>query len=113
MKERTRDTLARYEKNREQITEEVRRGVKKEVQLQMISEYVESLVRFSECHKWDAKGLRTVERYHKSIRDLLEKLIKQVKAHQKEVISLQESEKAIAAQGEAELLTVPKASEDF
>jgi ParB-like chromosome segregation protein Spo0J len=81
-----------------------------EVQLQVISEYVESLVRFAECHKWDAEGLRKVERYHKSIGDLLQKLAKQVKAHQKEVVSLEESEKAIAAQGDGEFRVVPKAS---
>lgn len=181
IRQRAETTLARYEKNREQITDEVKREVEKEiddlkreretreaaikakqddierlngeikslnnriygydaqvalwrheiarvselynqniayysnpalleVQLQVISEYVESLVRFSECHKWDSEGLRTVERYHQSIGDLLEKLIKQVKAHQKEVISLKESEKAIAIQGKTELQVVPKAS---
>ena len=81
-----------------------------EVQLQVISEYVESLVRFSECHKWDAEGLRTVEKYHKSIEDLLQKLVQRVKAHQKEAVSLEESEKAIAGQKEGDLRVVPKAS---
>lgn len=46
-----------------------------EVQLQVISECVESLVRFSECHKWDGEAARTVERYQKSIDDLLRKLV--------------------------------------
>ena len=34
-----------------------------EIQLQVISEFVESLVRFSECHKWDAEASKTVEKY--------------------------------------------------
>ena len=34
-----------------------------EIQLQVISEFVESLVRFSGCHKWDAEASRTVEKY--------------------------------------------------
>ncbi len=46
-----------------------------EIQLQVISEFVESLVRFSGCHKWDAEALKTVEKYRKSIGDLLEKLV--------------------------------------
>jgi ParB-like chromosome segregation protein Spo0J len=71
-----------------------------EVQLQVISEFVESLVRFSECHKWNAEASRTVERYNKSIGDLLQKLLKQVRDHQKEVVSVQESEKVISAQTE-------------
>ena len=79
-----------------------------EIQLQVISEFVESLVRFSGCHKWDANAIKTVEKYRKSLGDLLEKLAGQVKAHQKEVVSLEESEKAIAAQTEAQ--AVPKAS---
>ncbi len=70
-----------------------------EIQLQVISEFIESLVRFSECHMWDADASRTVEKYRRSIGDLLEKLAGHVRAHQKEVVSLQESEKAIAAQG--------------
>ena len=53
-----------------------------EIQLQVISEFVEALVRFSECHQWDAEASRTVEKYHKSIGELLRKLVKQVKAHQ-------------------------------
>ena len=52
--------------------------------------------------------LRTVEKYRKSIGDLLEKLAGQVRAHQKEVVSVQESEKAIAAQTEVQAM--PKAS---
>lgn len=179
IKERARDTLARYEKNKEQITKEVKREVEKElkdlkkeretreaavkakqdevaalngeietlknriygydsqvalwrheiarvvekydkniayysnpalieIQLQVISEFVESLVRFSECHKWDAEASRTVERYQKSIGDLLQKLVRQVKAHQKEAVSLEESEKTVAAQGEVKAM--PKAS---
>ncbi len=79
-----------------------------EIQLQVVSEFVESLVRFSKCHKWDANAIKTVEKYRKSLGDLLEKLAGQVKAHQKEVVSLEESEKAIAAQTEAQ--AVPKAS---
>jgi ParB-like chromosome segregation protein Spo0J len=81
-----------------------------EIQLQVISEFVESLVRFSECHKWDAEASKTVEKYRKSIGDLLEKLAGQVKAHQKEVVSLEESEKAIAAQGGIEVQDEQKAS---
>jgi ParB-like chromosome segregation protein Spo0J len=81
-----------------------------EIQLQVISEFVESLVRFSECHKWDAEASKTVEKYRKSIGDLLEKLAGQVKAHQKEVVSLEESEKAIAAQGGVEVQDGQKAS---
>lgn len=81
-----------------------------EVQLQVISEYVEALVRFSECHKWDADAVKTVEKYHKSIGDLLQKLVRQVRAHQKEVVSLEKSEKAVAAQGEVEHKAMPKAS---
>ena len=79
-----------------------------EIQLQVVSEFVESLVRFSKCHKWDANAIKTVEKYRRSLGDLLEKLAAQVKAHQKEVVSLEESEKAIAAQTEAQ--AVPKAS---
>ena len=79
-----------------------------EIQLQVISEFVESLVRFSECHKWDAEAPRTVERYQKSIGDLLQKLVRQVRAHQKEAVSLEESEKTVAAQGEVKAM--PKAS---
>jgi ParB-like chromosome segregation protein Spo0J len=79
-----------------------------EVQLQVISEFVESLGRFSECHKWDANASKTVEKYRKSIGDLLEKLAGQVRSHQKDVVSLQESEKAVAAQGEVRAM--PKAS---
>ena len=71
-----------------------------EIQLQVISEYVEALVRFSECHQWDAEASRTAEKYDKSIGELLRKLVKQVKAHQKEALSLEESEKAVAAQKE-------------
>jgi chromosome segregation ATPase len=79
-----------------------------EVQLQVISEFVESLVRFSKCHMWDAEASRTVTRYRKSISDLLEKLDEQVKSRQKEVVSVQESEKAVAARTEEE--ATPKAS---
>ena len=181
IRERAEDTLARYKKSKEQITKEVEREIKKEIedlkkeretreaamkakqdeidalngkiksldatiygydaqvalwkhevarmsetynksvayysnpalieiQLQVISEFVESLVRFSECHKWDAEASKTVEKYRKSIGDLLEKLAGQVKAHQKEVVSLQESEKAIAAQGGVEAQDEQKAS---
>ena len=53
----------------------------------MISEFVESLVRFSGCHKWDAEASKTVEKYHKSIGELLQKLVKQVKAHKRETVS--------------------------
>jgi chromosome segregation ATPase len=74
-----------------------------EVQLQVISEYVEALVRFSECHKWDTQASKIVERYHKSIGDFLQKLVKKVATNQKDVISLERSEKAIAAQGEVGL----------
>ncbi len=81
-----------------------------DVQLQVISEFVESLVRFSECHKWDAEASRTVERYQKSISEHLQKLVRQVKTRQKEAISLEESEKAVAAQAKVELHAVPKAS---
>ena len=70
-----------------------------EIQLQVISEFVESLVRFSGCHKWDANAIKTVEKYRKSIGDLLDKLAEKVRDHQKEVVSVQESEKAVAAQG--------------
>ena len=73
-----------------------------EIQLQVVSEFVESLVRFSGCHKWDANAIKTVEKYRRSIGNFLEKLAGQVKAHQKEVVSLQESEKAIAAQEEVQ-----------
>lgn len=68
-----------------------------EIQLQVISEFVESLVRFSGCHKWDANAIKTVEKYRKSIGSQLEKLAEQVKARQKEVVSVDESEKAVAA----------------
>ena len=78
-----------------------------EIQLQVISEFVESLVRFSGCHKWDAEALKTVERYRASIGDLLEKLVKQVKAHKKETVSLQESEEAVAAKGGGEGKAAP------
>ena len=81
-----------------------------EVQLQVISEYVESLVRFSECHKWDGEAARTVERYQKSIDDLLRKLVQRVKANQKEAVSLEESEKTIAAQKDGDLQAAPTAS---
>ncbi len=79
-----------------------------EVQLQVISEFVEALVRFSECHKWDGEAARTVERYDKSIGELLQRLLKQVKGHQKETLSLQESEKIVAGQTEEQ--TMPKTS---
>ncbi len=60
----------------------------------MISEYVGfSLVRFSECHKWDGEAARTVERYQKSIDDLLRKLVQRVKANQKEAVSLRNRRK--------------------
>ena len=81
-----------------------------EVQLQVISEYVESLVRFSECHKWDGEAARTVERYQKSIDDLLRKLVQRVKANQKEAVSLEESEKTIAAQKDGDLQAAPTTS---
>ena len=78
-----------------------------EIQLQVISEFVESLVRFSGCHKWDAEASKTVEKYHKSIGELLQKLVKQVKAHKRETVSLQESEKAVAAKGGGEGQATP------
>jgi len=81
-----------------------------EVQLQVISEYVESLVRFSECHKWDGEAARTVERYQKSIDDLLRKLVQREKANQKEAVSLEESEKTIAAQKDGNLKAAPATS---
>ena len=74
-----------------------------EIQLQVISEFVESLVRFSGCHKWDAHAIKTVEKYRKSIGGLLDKLAEKVSDHQKEVVSVQESEKTIAAQKGGEL----------
>ena len=79
-----------------------------EIQLQVISEFVESLVRFSGCHKWDANAFKTVEKYRKSIGDLLEKLAGKVRDQQKEAVSVQESETAIAAQTEVQVM--PKAS---
>jgi ParB family chromosome partitioning protein len=79
-----------------------------EIQLQVISEFVESLVRFSGCHKWDANAFKTVEKYRKSIGDLLEKLAGKVRDQQKEAVSVQESEKAVAAQTEVQV--IPKAS---
>jgi ParB family chromosome partitioning protein len=171
IRERAKDTLSRYEKNKEQITKEVKKEVEKElkdlkkerqtreaavkakqdeiaelngqietlknriygydsqvalwrheiarvselydksiayysnpalieVQLQVISEFIEALVRFSECHKWNADASRTVERYNKSIGDLLQKLLKQVRDHQKEIVSVQESERVVSAQTE-------------
>jgi ParB-like chromosome segregation protein Spo0J len=179
IRERARDTLARYEKTKEQITKEVKKEIEKqiedlekeretretamkakqgeiaqlngeietlnnriygydsqvalwkhevarvselydksvayysnpaliEVQLQVISEFVESLVRFSKCHMWDAEASRTVTRYRKSISDSMEKLDEHVKSRQKEVVSVQESEKAVAARTEVEAM--PKAS---
>jgi flagellar motor protein MotB len=179
IKERAEDAIARYEKNKEQITKEVKKEVEKElkdltkeretreaamkmkqdeiaglngeietlknriygydsqvalwrheiarvsetyensiayysnpalieIQLQVISEFVESLVRFSGCHKWDANAFKTVEKYRKSIGDLLEKLAGKVRDQQKEAVSVQESEKAIAAKTEMQVM--PKAS---
>lgn len=81
-----------------------------EVQLQVISEYVESLVRFSECHKWDGEAAKTVERYQKSIDDLLRKLVQRVRANQKEVVSLEDSEKTITAQKDGDPKATPTAS---
>lgn len=83
-----------------------------EIQLQVISEFVDSLVRFSGCHKWDANAIKTVEKYRKSIGDLLEKLAEQVNTRQKEVVSVQESEKAIAAQIEMEAASRALAAEE-
>jgi len=80
-----------------------------EIQLQVISEFAESLVRFSGCHKWDAAALETAVRYRKSIGDLLDKLVKQVKAHQKEILSLQKSEEAVAAKGGGKSQAAPDA----
>jgi len=82
-----------------------------EVQLHVISEYVESLVRFSEYHKWNTEASRTVEKYHKSIEDLLQKLVQRVKTHQKEAVSLEASEKAIAGQKEGDLRVVRRLRE--
>ena len=80
-----------------------------EIQLRVISEFAESLIRFSECHKWDEKSLKMVEKYDKSIGELLHRLVKKVAANQKEVLSLEVSEKAVAAQSETRLQAVPKA----
>jgi hypothetical protein len=49
-----------------------------------------------------------VEKYRKSIGDLLEKLAGKVRDQQKEAVSVQESEKAIAAKTEMQVM--PKAS---
>ncbi len=81
-----------------------------EVQLQVISEFVESLVRFAECHKWNGEASTIVERYQKSIGEHLRKLVKQVKSRQKEVVSVEESEKVIAAQAKVEPDRGPGAS---
>ncbi len=81
-----------------------------EVQLQVISEFVESLVRFSECHKWNGEASTIVEKYQKSIGEHLRKLVKQVKGRQKELVSVEESEKIIAAQTPGEPDEGPEAS---
>ena len=49
-----------------------------------------------------------MEKYDKSIGELLQRLVKQVKGHQKETLSLQESEKIVAGQTEEQ--TMPKTS---
>jgi DNA repair exonuclease SbcCD ATPase subunit len=81
-----------------------------EIQLQVISEFVESLVRFSACHKWDTNAIKTAEKYRKSIGNLLDKLAEQIKTHQKEAVSVQESEKTIAVQRGEEAQDEHKAS---
>ena len=58
------------------------------------------------------RGSRTAEKYDKSIGELLRKLVKQVKAHQKEAVSLEESEKAVAAQKEMHAVSGASGAED-
>ena len=180
IRERARDTLARYEKNKEQITKEVKKEVEKElkdlkkeretreaamkakqdeiaalngeietlnnriygydsqvalwrheiarvsemydkniayysnpalieVQLQVISEFVESLVRFSECHKWDARSRKNrgkVRQIHRRTSPEAGQAGEGVT--RKRPLSLQESEKIVAGQTEEQ--TMPKAS---
>ena len=77
-----------------------------EVQLQVISEYVESLIRFARCHKWGEEALFTVEKYDRSIGAFLQDLIREVQGGQKEVLSVERSEITVAAQASALIVEV-------
>lgn len=59
-----------------------------EVQLQVISEYIDALARFVAVHKWDRDTLNMAERYRDSIHAKLDKVIHGIDMNPKEDTSL-------------------------
>jgi len=59
-----------------------------EVQLQVISEYVDALARFVSAHKWDRDTADMAERYRDSIHAKLHEVIRGIDMNPKEDTSL-------------------------
>ena len=62
-----------------------------EVQLQVISEYIEQVVRWSKINKWDIDAIKMVEKYNKSIGEQMIRLVNEVTTNQKETLSVEEA----------------------
>lgn len=58
-----------------------------EVQLQVISELVEALIRFVKNHKWDEDTLKMADRYRKELDEQMVRLSKEIRTNQKEVLT--------------------------
>ena len=62
-----------------------------EVQLEVIAQLVESLVRFVKNHKWDGETLKMSERYRTDIDEQMQRLSREIRTNQKEILSPEES----------------------
>jgi hypothetical protein len=66
-----------------------------EVQLQVISEYTDALVRFVRAHKWDRDTMNMAERYRESIHAKLHEVVRGIDMNPKEDTSLVSARKNI------------------
>lgn len=85
-----------------------------EVQLQVISELVEALIRFVKNHKWDEDTLKMADRYRKELDEQMVRLSKEIRTNQKEVLTAEGArhnvEKALET-ARPQLKAVKKAAE--
>ncbi len=85
-----------------------------EVQLQVVSELVEALIRFVKNHKWDEDTLKMSDKYRKDLDEQMVRLSKEIRTNQKEVLTAEGArtnvEKALQ-KGRPQLKSVKKAAE--
>lgn len=73
-----------------------------EVQLQVISEYTDALLRFVGIHKWDDDTVRMAQEYGRSICSKIDELVQVIDSNTQEKISLVAAQQNIADQIESD-----------